>query len=96
MMSSEPSYEMYEVVVIRDTPTTREDAIAGKTAAILGVSIPDREGRSVSYVVGGHDFDETHMVREDEIEPTGRFDAREDHYTGESISVTQDGEIVDD
>lgn len=50
----------------------------------------------MSHALGGHDFAETCMVSEDELESTGRFDRKEDFYSGESIRVSRDGELLDE
>ncbi|MDP1793155.1 MAG: Imm31 family immunity protein [Acidimicrobiales bacterium] len=96
MTAPSPRFVHYEVVTVRETPATVEAAIAGKTGAVLGVSVPEIDGRPVSYALGGYDFDETIMVSEDELDSTGRFDRREDFYSGESIRVNQEGELLDE
>jgi len=96
MAGPSPRFAQYEVVVVRTTPATIKDQIAGKTGAVLGVSLPDTQGRPVSYALGGYDFAETCMVSEGELESTGRFDRREDFYSGESIRVSQDGELLEE
>jgi hypothetical protein len=85
---------LYEVVVVTSTPSTRNDGIADRTGVVLGIARPDVEGRPVTYAVGGYDFDRTCMVAEDEIVSTGRIDSRNEFYTGESIRVTQKGELL--
>jgi hypothetical protein len=89
-------FAYYEVLVVRTTPQTVKDEIVGKTGAVLGISVPKAAGRRVSYALGGYDFDETCMVPEDELDSTGRIDRREDFYGGESIRVSQEGELLDD
>lgn len=91
-----PRFAHYEVVVVRTTPATVKDEIAGKTGAVMGISLPDVEGRPVSYALGGYDFEETCMVSEDELDSTGRINRREDFYSGDSIRVSQDGELLDE
>ncbi len=96
MTRPNPRFAYYEVVIVRTTPVTLKDQVAGMTGAVLGISLPDAEGRPVSYALGGYDFDETCMVSEDELTSTGRIDKREDFYRGGSIRVTQDGELLDE
>jgi hypothetical protein len=96
MTEPSPRFAYYEVVVVRTTPATLKDDVAGKTGAVLGISLPETEGRPVSYALGGYDFHETCMVAEDELTSTGRIDRREDFYSGESVRVSQDGELLDE
>lgn len=96
MSDASPRFAHYEVVVVCTTSKTLADGIAGKTGAVMGISHPETEGGPVLYAVGAYDFDETCMVAEHELESTGRVDRREDFYSGESIRVSQEGELRDE
>lgn len=95
-MTEDPRFRLYEVVVVRSTPSTRRDGIALKTGAILGIARPDVEGRPVTYALGGYEFENTWTVAEDEIDTTGHIAEREDFFTGDSIRVSQEGDLLED
>lgn len=96
MTGPNPRFAYYEVVVVRTTAATIKDKIAGKTGAVMGISMPETEGRPLSHALGGYAFDETCMVSEGELESTGKIDRREDFYSGESIRISEEGELLDE
>jgi Immunity protein 31 len=96
MTGPTPRFRYYEVVVVRITPETCKDQIAGKRGAVMGISLPEANGRPVTYAIGSYDFDETYVVSEDELDPTGKIDRRDDFYSGESMRVSQEGELPDE
>jgi hypothetical protein len=96
MTKASAKYAYGEIVVVRDTPSTNDDGIVGKIGTVRGIAMPDREGRPVTYTLGGHDFArETCVVTEDEVQTTGRFDPPRRSSTGDSIRVGIDGELLD-
>lgn len=76
--------DFYAEVHIRDAPATTALGIAGSTGAILGIS----EGpHGTSYAITVDGKDETFMVAEPDLVPTGKHFTREDFYSGVSLGV---------
>lgn len=95
-METDPSrprggkFALYEVVRVRELPRTISDGTASLEGVILGVSMGD-SSTDVSYSVFLDELQEAWFLDEKELESTGRFTRREDHYSGESIRVTRKG-----
>jgi hypothetical protein len=81
-MADGPSFGFYEIVKVQTTPETVGAGIAGKVAAVLGVSEPEVEGQPFAYAIGGHDLEQTYMVSAEEVESMRGFGRRSDYYLG--------------
>ena len=81
-------YERVRVV----TADPAKAAIAGLLGAVLGKAQGD-DGRW-SYGVFVYDEQRVWSCWENELAPTGEFDRRESFYSGESIRVSQRGEVL--
>jgi hypothetical protein len=81
--------DFYEVVKLIDNPTTRHLGIADATGIIVGMA---EEDGSVWYAVSvdGRSF----SVGEKDVSATGRRLRREDLYSGETLRVDAEGNIL--
>ena len=74
--------DYYAEVRILGTPATIASGIAGSIGVVGGFS-SDPEGDSYAVLVN----DETYMISESDLVPTGRVFSREDLYDGTSLKV---------
>jgi hypothetical protein len=84
-------FDFYEKVVIRTTKIAKAK-VNGRMGAILGKAQSD-EGQWL-YAVQVYDLERVWCLNENELVPTGERDRRETFFTGESIRVSPDGEIL--
>lgn len=84
-------YGWYERVRVTSSDPEKAE-IDGKLGAILGKA-QDEDGRW-SYGVFLYDLQVVWTCQEDELDATGEFDQRESFYSGESIRVSQRGELL--
>ncbi len=85
-------FEFYEKVRI----SSDDDELAevnGQLAAVLGKSVED-DGSLVGYAVHIYATGECWSVNERDLAATGEFDRRETFYSGASIRVDEDGNLV--
>ncbi len=85
-------FEFYEKVRI----ASDDDELAevnGQLAAVLGKSVED-DGTLVGYAVHIYATGECWSVKERDLVATGEFDKRETFYSGASIRVDEDGNVV--
>ena len=84
-------FDFYERVrVVSRDPA--KGAINGRLGAVLGKA--EDESGSWWYGVFVYELDRVWYCSEDELTSTGEFDRRESFYSGESIRVSQDGEVT--
>lgn len=84
-------FDWYERVQVATTDPAKA-AIDGKLGAVLGKSQGD-DGRWL-YGVFVYDQRVVWSCWEEELTPTGEFDRRESFYSGDSIRVSQRGELL--
>jgi hypothetical protein len=86
-----PKFAFYEVVRVLDSVPAKE--LAGRIGTIMGIA-EEEDGYGVGYAVN---FQEllTWDVDEEYLVPMGRFMRREDSYSGESIRVDMNGNLLE-
>lgn len=85
----ENRFQFYEVVRVSESYSRFKDLI-GLEGTILGMA-ESKEGRW-GYAVLLYELGETWDIAEDDLEPTGRMDARDRLYDGTKASVVVDRE----
>ena len=96
MDAPRPRFGFYEIVEVRDTVGTRDQGIAGKMGAVLGIAKPDTADGTITYAVQLKGSSDACSVDERDLVGTGQFAGRDEYYTGDSIRVTQSGEALED
>jgi hypothetical protein len=87
----EAKFGFYEKVVV-DCDDPRKAEIHGQHAAVLGRACGD-EGHW-TYAVSIYSSGVCWVCQESELRSTGDFDCRENFFSGASIRVSQDGELL--
>jgi hypothetical protein len=83
-----------DIVIVRDTPATRRDAVAGLRGIVAGISRSDETGEVGAYAVWLPTFEEVWMFDISQLDPTGESDPNGIPMSGESIRVNQHGELI--
>ena len=81
----------YERVRVKTADRTKS-AIDGLHGAIVGIARDDDGGWS--YAVFIYDRGRVWSCQEAELTSTGEFDRKESFYSGESIRVSEQGEVL--
>jgi Immunity protein 31 len=92
----QPRFDVYEVVELRWTQTTRHQGTAGRMGAVTGVAQPEAPEQPFTYAVHLYATSETWSVDEADLVTTGRCVPREALESGASIRVDQRGNVLDE
>ena len=82
--------DFYEIVRVLDTPATRELGVPNVSGVVVGKA-KDGSKNSYAVLIG----DETYALHDPDVEGTGKKIDRVELYSGETIRVSVDGEILD-
>ena len=85
-----------DIVIVRESPATRRDAVAGLHGIIAGISRSDQSGEVGAYAVWLPTFEEVWTFDISELDPTGESDPDGIPMSGQSIRVDQHGELIDE
>ncbi len=90
-MTAEPKFAFYEKVRIETTnPNIAE--LGGLLAAVLGRA--QNDDGSWGYAIHVYERPTCYSVSESDLVATGEHAKREDFYSGDSMRVSQDGELL--
>ncbi|MEM6689902.1 MAG: hypothetical protein AAF664_10770 [Planctomycetota bacterium] len=84
-------FERYEKVRVK-TVDPEISALNGLLAAVLGWA-RDENG-SWCYAIHVYKFSAVYSITESDLVASGEYAKREDFYSGESIRVSRDGDVV--
>jgi hypothetical protein len=87
----EPKFTFYEVVKVKCSVGVPE--IAGRTGVVMGIA--HEEGYEVIGYSLFFEGMESYVIDEEYLVSTGRFMRREDFYSGESIRVDMNGNLLE-
>ena len=85
-------FKLYEKVKVRSNEPSLAP-VNGELGAVLGRSIQSDSTIAI-YTIHIYSSEECWMVNEKDLESTGNFDVRESFYSGESIRVTRNGQLL--
>jgi hypothetical protein len=84
-----------DIVIVRDTPSTRRDTVAGLRGTVAGISQSDETGEVVAYAIWLPASGKVWMFDISQLDPTGENDPNGNPMSGQSIRVSQRGELID-